>query len=165
MPDLLIDTACCTASATSILFICTGNICRSPLAEVMARTMFDSDSFTFSSAGTHAVVGNPTTSHAQTIARDRSLDLSGHRATHLDASASPPDIVIGMEERHLVIAAGTFPSLDRSRIRLLDMHRPIADPYRGDLAAYETAAAHIESALGMLPMIDSDIAGSRNRRR
>lgn len=165
MPDLLIDTTSPSASATSILFICTGNICRSPLAEVMARAMFDGDSFTFSSVGTHAVTGSPTTPHAQTIARGRSLDLSGHRATHLGASTPPPDIVIGMEERHLVVAAGTFPSLDRSRIRLLDMHRPVADPYRGDLAAYETAAAHIETALETLPMIDGDITGHRNRRR
>lgn len=152
MADPQIDTteAQPPLAPTSVLFVCTGNICRSPLAEVMARSTFDGDHFVFSSAGTHVVAGYPATEHAQTVARERGLDLTDHRAVSLD-TCEEPDVVIGMEQHHLVAARQAFPRLDIARFRLLDHPVAIVDPYGYDLEAYEVAADHIERALAELP--------------
>lgn len=155
MPDPQIDTTTLSASPISILFVCTGNICRSPLAEVIARKMFEGASIVFSSAGTHAIPGDQATEHAQTVARGRSLDLSGHRAKRLDQS-EPPDIVIGMTAGHLVAAAETYPGLDHHCIRLLDAPEAVTDPFGGDLDTYEAAAIQIEHALALVPGIARD---------
>jgi protein-tyrosine phosphatase len=135
---------------TKILFVCTGNICRSPLAEVMARSTFDGARFVFTSAGTYVVAGRPATEHAQAVARERGLDLTGHRAVSLD-TCEEPDVVIGMEQHHLVAARRAFPGLDISRFRLLDHPVAIVDPYGCDIDAYVAAADHIERALAELP--------------
>ncbi len=163
MPDPQIDATAPTTSRISILFVCTGNICRSPLAEVMARKMFEDASIVFSSAGTHAIPGDQATEHAQTVARGRSLDLSGHRAKRLD-QCDPPDVVIGMTARHLVAAAETYPGLDRHSIRLLDAHDAVADPYGRDLDTYEAAAMQIERALALVPEIERDAIRNRGHK-
>ncbi|VAV92424.1 Low molecular weight protein tyrosine phosphatase [hydrothermal vent metagenome] len=138
-----------TPPPANILFVCTGNTCRSPLAEVIARSMFDREPVTFSSAGTHAVPGTTATQHARTVARERSLDLSGHRARPLEQS-EPLDLVLGMEEYHVDTIRRTCPNLQITRFRCLDEHSTVADPYGCDLDAYRTAADHIENALTML---------------
>jgi len=163
MPDSQIDGIDRPPSPTGFLFICTGNICRSPLAEVIARSMFENVPFAFSSAGTHAVDGDVATQHAQTTARDRGLDLSIHRARRLD-QCEPPDIAFGMEEHHLVAARRTFPALDVTRIRLLDGPNAVTDPYGRDLDVYEAAAAHIERALETLPALYRDIVAGNDER-
>lgn len=129
-----------------ILFVCTGNICRSPLAEVMARARFDTGRYMFSSAGTHAMAGQAPAGSAQAVAAERGLDISSHKAIALD-ECEPPDVVIGMEQHHLVAARRRFPDLDVRRIRLLDHPVAIADPYGCDLNAYKVVADHIDRAL------------------
>ena len=134
---------------TTVLFVCTGNICRSPLAEVMATSMYDIPLFRFSSAGTHATRDHPAADHMITVAGKRGIDLSFHRATRLDESAQP-DLVIGMEQQHLVAARKIFPLLDVADIRLLDHPIAVTDPFGFDLDAYEVAADHIQRALTRL---------------
>ncbi len=119
-------------SSTNILFVCTANICRSPLAEVIARSVFGDGQLTFSSAGTHAVAGNAATPNMQVVASEHKLDLSGHRATPLH-QCSQPDLIFGMEQHHLVAAREQFPHLDVSRISLLDHPNAIDDPYGLDI--------------------------------
>lgn len=128
---------------TRVLFVCTGNICRSAFAEVMARSVFAERSFMFSSAGTHAIPGSPATRNMQTVALERGLDLSNHTATPLDR-CNEPDIVFGMEQHHLIAAREHFPGLDASRIRLLDHPMEIPDPYGADLDDYRSTADRFE---------------------
>lgn len=136
---------------TRVLFVCTGNICRSAFAEVAARSLFDGGRFAFSSAGTHAVRGDAATPRMQIMASEHELDLSTHRATPLDALGQP-DVVFGMEQRHLNAARAQFPDLDASHIRLLDHPNAIVDPYGLDMRSYRTTARHIESALTALDL-------------
>ncbi|MFV1970910.1 MAG: low molecular weight phosphotyrosine protein phosphatase [Acidimicrobiia bacterium] len=136
---------------TNILFVCTGNICRSPLAEVAARSLFGNDSFVFSSAGTHAVAGNAATRNMQVVASERALDLSIHTAMPL-ADCTQPHIVYGMEQHHLVAARRQFPDLDVSRIRLLDHPNAIVDPYGLDIGDYRIAADRIVETLESLDL-------------
>jgi protein-tyrosine-phosphatase len=132
-----------------VLFVCTGNICRSPLAEVMATERFSDADVVFSSAGTLAHPGDHAAPNSVLIADELGLDLTAHRAQRLTADLSP-DLVFGMEQGHLNSARRVFTDLPVGRIRLLDHPSAIADPYGHDLDAYRIAADHLERALAKL---------------
>jgi len=133
-----------------VLFVCSGNICRSPFAEALARSRFG-DGFAFSSAGTIAIAGNRATGSMVEVAAERGLDLVPHRARPL-GEVPTPDLVFGMEQEHVVAAARAFPDLGRGTIRLLDHPRAVSDPYGFDLAVYRATADHIESAIESLDL-------------
>ena len=85
-----------------ILFVCTGNICRSPMGEALLRhslTAAGAD-HPVASAGTHAMDGGPATGHGIEVLGDRGIDLTGHLSRHLNA-----EIVDGAD----LIALGQAP--------------------------------------------------------
>jgi protein-tyrosine phosphatase len=131
---------------TRVLFVCTGNICRSAFAQAAAASLAKDPDLVFASAGTHAMENNPATTTMQEAAAELGIDLTAHRSTPLRDSKQP-DVVLGMEQQHLVAASRRFPDLDASRIRLLDHPGAIDDPYGLDLAAYQETATHIIRAL------------------
>lgn len=135
-----------TGDRATVLFVCSGNICRSPYAEVVAASMLDADRFAVASAGTIAMTGLEATDTMQDIAADKGLDLSEHRSRLLD-DVPEPDWVIGMEQHHLVAARSAFPGLDPARIRLLDHPRAVPDPYGRGRAVYESATSQIDAAV------------------
>ncbi|MGI9529338.1 MAG: low molecular weight phosphotyrosine protein phosphatase [Acidimicrobiia bacterium] len=134
---------------TNILMVCSGNICRSPLAEAAAAEHFSSDNFQVSSAGSVAVPGQQATLMMREVAMEHGLDLTDHVATPLH-EAPVPDLVFGMEQEHLIAAKRAFPDLPPGSIRLLDHPHAIADPYGRDLAEYRASAAHIMAAVARL---------------
>ena len=98
----------------SILFVCTGNICRSPLAEAQlkdfARKQGAAALLNISSAGTHAWDGNPATREAREAAHLNNLDLSSHRAREVRRSImNDSDYVLTMTQRHYQWLLGEFP--------------------------------------------------------
>lgn len=129
--------------------VCSGNICRSPLAEAAAAERFADDGIHVASAGTVAVPGQPATLMMREVAMEHGLDLTDHGATPL-YEAPVPDLVFGMEQEHLIAAKRAFPDLPRGSIRLLDHPHAIADPYGRDLAEYRASAAHIMAAVARL---------------
>lgn len=131
---------------TRVLFVCTGNICRSAFARAAAASRSETSDLVFMSGGTHAMEGNPATPTMRTAAAELGIDLSTHRSTPLK-DCDQPDVVFGMEQQHLVAAARRFPDLAATQIRLLDHPRAIEDPYGLDLATYREAAATIMRAL------------------
>jgi protein-tyrosine-phosphatase len=108
--------------------------------------MYEEEFFTFLSAGTHAISGSDATLTMQEVAADLDLDLSGHRATPL-GECDEPDLVLGMEQHHLLAARDRFPELDASRIRLLDHPNAVVDPYGLDRKTYQRTAAQVTRAL------------------
>lgn len=117
-----------------ILFVCTGNICRSPFAEEIGRRM--SPQHTFASAGTIAKTGNRASDTGILVAHERfDVDLSSHRASELSAQVvDDADIVYGMEPSHLAAVLAINPD---SHVELLSPDgSPIPDPYGGDERAY-----------------------------
>lgn len=87
-----------------IVFVCTGNSCRSPLAEVLARARYADLPLIFASAGTDAVTGQPAAAGACAVAAERGLDLAGHRAARLDAAAlAGAAWAIGMTRTHVAV--------------------------------------------------------------
>ena len=131
---------------TRVLFVCTGNICRSAFAQAAAEYLFETAGVAFTSAGTHAMTGEGATSTMRVAAAELGIDLSTHRSTAL-RDCDQPDLVFGMEGHHLVAVSRRFPDLPVTDIRLLDHPRAIEDPYGLDLDAYRHTVGTVMRAL------------------
>lgn len=138
-------------SAFSILFVCSGNTCRSPMAEAAARTLIDRRGLDIDvgSAGTSAWDGAPASDGALLVGLERQLDLAGHRSRLLTASlVRQYDLVLCMGTAHLDRAAELGAS---ARVHLLAAYashgesmREISDPFGGDLTVYRATLDEIE---------------------
>ena len=124
----------------SVLVICIGNICRSPLAE--RRLAQGLPGLRVSSAGLAAVAGAAADPEAALAAAAVGLDLSGHVARQLTADiASDHDLILVMEPAQRSGITRRFPHLS-GRVMLLSQWsggQPVADPYRRGEAAHIAA--------------------------
>ena len=131
----------------SILLVCIGNICRSPVAEALLKQRFPDKAV--HSAGLAALVGRPADATAQAIAQRHGLDLSAHRARQITgAMCTHADLILVMENDQKQELAARYP-LARGKIRCLGeqpggQRFDVADPYRKPLEAFEQAHAAIE---------------------
>jgi protein-tyrosine phosphatase len=119
----------------SVLTVCTGNLCRSPIAMgLLAQAL---PRVRVSSAGIHAQDGTPIDPVAARIGRHLGIDLSEHRACSLDAAMLPQfDLILVMEHRHQRHVERTFPT-QRGKVHRLSVLGDVPDPYRQGLPAYE----------------------------
>ena len=130
-----------------LLFVCTGNTCRSPMAEGIYNAKSVPLGLTpAESAGIFAVPGDPVTPNAVTAAAAYGADISAHRARPVTAELlASCDVVFCMTPSHLAALVARFPDC-AAKCRLLDEHG-IPDPYGGDLACYRQTAAAISAAI------------------
>ena len=139
-----------------ILFVCTGNTCRSALAEALARKVIVERALAdvdVHSAGTSAWDGAPASDGALLVGMERSLDLSQHRAQTLTRDlVARSDLVLAMGPHHLerVEALGgsgrsylitDFASRGASA-------RPVNDPIGGELELYRATADELDQEIG-----------------
>ncbi len=126
------------------LFVCTGNICRSPMAERLLRAELGPDSdWTVGSAGLLADVGQRASEPAVAALREIGLDLSDHRSRPLtSALAGRSALIVVMTEAHRDLALVRFPAV-RERMFLFNSFADaaggdVADPVGMPLSLYRT---------------------------
>ncbi len=141
----------------SILFVCTGNVCRSPMAAALfnakAHDLGDDQTYTAISAGTWALENQPASGHALTVMAERALDLTAHRGQTITREMlEQAAVVIVMTRSHRDALASEFPTV-RFKIHLMseliDRTFDVADPYGGALAEYQDCAASLENLIDL----------------
>jgi len=133
-----------------ILFVCLGNICRSPTVEGVARQLaraeFPALPVQFDSAGTASYhIGDAPDPRTQRAARQRGYDLSGLRARQLTrADFAHFDLLLAMDEENLDQMRSIAPARSQDRARLFLSYAPeldlraVPDPYHGGPEGFET---------------------------
>jgi protein-tyrosine phosphatase len=143
-----------------ILFVCTGNICRSPTAEGVLKHLSRELGVEVhvESAGTHDYhVGTPPDERAQHHAKSRGYDLSTQRARQLrKRDFEIFDIIVAMDRGHLELLELHCPVQHRAKLRMLVRGHDVPDPYYGGPEGFEQVLDMVEAAcLGLLHEIRS----------
>jgi protein-tyrosine phosphatase len=127
---------------TRILFVCTGNICRSPTAEGVMRTLLESAGLgrqiEVDSAGTHGYhIGELPDPRTQKAALRRGYDLSALRARKVALEDFTRfDHVLAMDAGHLHLLRRVCPPEHHAKLSLF-LHKDVPDPYYGDAKDFE----------------------------
>jgi protein-tyrosine phosphatase len=147
-----------------VLFVCTGNICRSPTAEGVLRKMSADAGLEIhvESAGTHDYhVGAAPDDRAQRHAGDRGYDLSAQRARQMTRrDFASFDLIVAMDRGHLRILHDNCPPEHLGKVRMLVNGHDVPDPYYGGPEGFERVLDMIEAAcLGLLEELRSKKRG------
>lgn len=144
-------------SVRKLMFVCLGNICRSPLAEAYARAVFASrgiavDVCSSGTIGQHE--GEQAHRGSIDIARVHGIDLSGHRARQTRAADfGQCDLLLALDQHNLADLRARCPPAHAGKlVRLLDFapgcgHRDVPDPYGGSTEDFARSFALIRSAV------------------
>jgi protein-tyrosine-phosphatase len=143
---------------TNVLLVCTGNICRSPLAEaLLVRTLKQRgiERIAVTSAGTGAWDGAPASEGAYLVGLERGLDLSGHRARLLTRElVDQANLILTMARHHRarvdelggagrVFVLGEYAGRDGEAAE-------VSDPFGGDLEVYRATCAELEGLVATI---------------
>jgi len=145
---------------SNVLFVCIGNICRSPFAQGLFTKMICQEGykgFHAESAGLFALPGNSATFLAQKVAVEHGVDLTGHKAKRLSQELVDwAELILVMEKAHKDELLADFPEatdkthLMRRFARFGSRNRGIADPYGLQYDAYRFCYLDIEDAVSGL---------------
>lgn len=134
-----------------ILFVCTGNTCRSPMAAAMMNKLLADSKLTdikSECAGIAANPGEPASGNAIAVMREIGIDLSQHRARQTTQKlVDESDAIYTMTETHAAIFKTAFPEAV-SKINILGAGIP--DPFGGDINVYRSCRDTILAALKKL---------------
>ncbi len=150
---------------TAVIVVCTGNVCRSPIAEGLVRRATEHREagapITVSSAGTAGWEGSPAMPEAVEAAAERGVDISGHVATRLrPGMAVSVDLVLCMAGEHRDLIASDEPEAADRTFTLKELVRLLEDGSRAAAtpAARIAAAAAARTRAQGTPQPDEDIA-------
>ena len=146
-------------SSMLILLVCTGNTCRSPMAEVMMRRLvaeklgcsdeeLDGHGVLITSAGIAAAPGCVPSAEAVVVMKEKSLDLTNHASQPLtEKLVRHADVILTMTGAHRQAILRRWPDAAARTQTLRADARDISDPIGGPVAVYRDCAAQVESSL------------------
>ncbi|NLB91456.1 MAG: low molecular weight protein arginine phosphatase [Clostridiales bacterium] len=130
-----------------ILFICTGNTCRSPMAEALCRDLAKKQhlSITCESAGVFASSGARPAENAIIAMEERGIHLHHHRSQPVTLPLlEKADIILAMTQNHADNLSDQYPQFQG---KTYVFSAPVNDPFGGNLATYKKSADQIELLL------------------
>jgi len=139
----------------TIIFVCTGNVCRSPMAAglLYEKLMREdtADQVRVRSAGIWALEGRPASAYALQVMREHNLDITAHRGRNLtQADVDDADLILVMTRRHADIIVRDLERTE-GKVHLLgemaDSAHDILDPYGGSLADYRRTARELNDLI------------------
>ena len=143
----------------TILFICTGNVCRSPMAEALfRRATAGRGDFRVLSAGLGAVDGQPPTQHSVTAMRELGVDISAQRSRALTVNLlQQADYIFGMTHSHVDTVGLLYPAAAEKTFLLREFdesldpfEKDISDPIGGSYEVYVGCREQIEQGIASL---------------
>jgi protein-tyrosine phosphatase len=161
-PGVMSEAAVRHALARKIVFVCTGNTCRSPMAEALFKHRLaerlgcrvdelPDRGYAVSSAGIAALPDDPATRESAEVLRDLGVDLSGHRSRPASADLiARADDVIAMTRGHLTTLVGRYPVLGGALRLLCGPAGDLDDPIGGGPDVYRACATTVREHVDRL---------------
>ena len=132
----------------NIMIVCIGNICRSPIGEVLLK--HHKPELNVFSSGLGALVGKPADPKSVELMRQKNINLDDHCAQQINSVlVSSSDLILTMEKRHVDAIQSQFPE-SRGKVHLIgkwENDKEIPDPYKKGDEAFILASSLIESGL------------------
>lgn len=131
-----------------VLFVCLGNICRSPACEGIARSLCNGEAF-FDSAGTEAEIGSPPDYRSIAVCKRHGINISGHCGRQMDDSDwSKFDLIAALDNEIFYTLGRWQPNNPKAKLALFDeKNGGVLDPWYGDESGFEDMYNQIEKAM------------------